>query len=346
MPVPSYTSPREPFLLTQRPRRNRRTPAIREFHAETHLSPHHFVYPLFIHEKAKPENINSMPGCQRHSLNSLIEEVKGAMSEGINAICLFPKVPARLKTSKAEESWNPEGLVPRAIRMLKSRFANLIVVTDVALDPYSSDGHDGVVSEDGRILNDVTVEILCKQALCQARAGADIIAPSDMMDGRVGAIRKVLDANGFEDVLVLSYTAKYASSFYGPFRDALDSAPSGSAVVPKDKKTYQMDPRNAREALRELALDEEEGADIVMVKPGLPYLDVVRRVRNATTLPVAVYQVSGEYASLHAAARNGWLNLEDAMMESLYSIRRAGADIIFSYFARDAARVLQRKCKF
>jgi len=346
MPVPTSMLPKKEFIVTQRPRRNRLSSAIRNFHTESWLSPQHFVYPLFIHEKQYPENIDSMPGCKRHSMDSLVEEVKGAISEGINAICLFPKVPDNLKTPLAEEAYNPSGLIPRAIRTLKNIFPNLVIVTDVALDPYNSDGHDGVVSADGRILNDVTVEILCKQALCQAQAGADIIAPSDMMDGRIGAIRKTLDTNGFEHVLLLSYTAKYASSFYGPFRDALDSAPSAdSTVVPKNKKTYQMDTRNAREALRELALDEAEGADIVMVKPGLPYLDVVHRVRNATTLPVAVYQVSGEYASLHAAARNGWLNLEEVMMESLYSIRRAGADIIFSYFARDASRVLRRQSR-
>jgi len=348
MPVPQTTLPTEPFILRKRPRRNRISPSIRAFHTETWLSPQHFVYPLFIHEKLKPENISSMPGCQRHSMSSLLEEVDGAVSEGINAVVLFPKVPDRLKTPMAEEAYNPEGLIPRAIRALKKRFPSLVVCTDVALDPYSSDGHDGVVSEKGVILNDVTVEILCKQALCQARAGADIIAPSDMMDGRIGALRKALDANGFEHVLLLSYTAKYASSFYGPFRDALESAPKSggeASVVPKHKKTYQMDTRNAREALRELQLDEEEGADIVMVKPGMPYLDVVRRVREATTLPVAVYQVSGEYASLQAAAGNGWLDLEEVMMESLYSIRRAGADIIFTYFAREAARVLRRKSK-
>jgi len=346
MPVPKSTSQIEQFILRKRPRRNRISPAIRAFHTETWLSPQHFVYPLFIHEKLKSEKIDSMPGCQRHSMSSLLEEVKGAVSEGINAVVLFPKVPDRLKTAMAEEAYNPEGLIPKAIRALKKRFPSLVVCTDVALDPYNSDGHDGVVSETGVILNDLTVEILCKQALCQARAGADIIAPSDMMDGRIGALRKALDANGFEHVLLLSYTVKYASSFYGPFRDALESAPNSggeASVVPKHKKTYQMDTKNSREALRELELDEAEGADIVMVKPGMPYLDVVRRVREATTLPVAVYQVSGEYASLQAAARNGWLNLEEVMMESLYSIRRAGADIIFTYFARDAARVLRRK---
>lgn len=347
MPVPA-TQRGHPLNLPQRPRRNRLNPAVRGFHSETWLAPQHFVYPLFVHEGSKPKAIKSMPGCMRHTIDSLVEEVGGAVSEGINAVVLFPKVPDNLKTPMAEESYNPNGLIPRAIRRLKKQFPNLLVCTDVALDPYSSDGHDGVVSTEGKIVNDLTVEILCKQAVCQARAGADIIAPSDMMDGRIGALRKALDANGFTDVLLLSYTAKYASSFYGPFRDALDSAPKsdgGVSVVPKHKKTYQMDPRNTREALRELALDEKEGADIVMVKPGGPYLDVVRRVRENTTLPVAVYQVSGEYASLHAAGRNGWLDLEDVMMESLIAIRRAGADIIFTYFARDAARLLGKTAK-
>jgi len=344
--MPQAAIRKESLVLKRRPRRNRLSSAIRAFHAETWLSPQHFVYPLFLHEKDYPEDVGSMPGCKRHTITSLIEEVAGAISEGINAIVLFPKVPDRLKTPMAEEAFNPDGLIPRAIRRLKKRFPDLVICTDVALDPYSSDGHDGVVSETGVILNDVTVEILCKQALCQARAGADIIAPSDMMDGRIGELRKALDSNGFEDVLLLSYSVKYASTFYGPFRDALESAPNTDgkvSVVPKDKLTYQMDPRNAREAIRELELDVAEGADIVMVKPGMPYLDVVRRVREHTTLPVAVYQVSGEYASIHAAAANGWLCFEEVMMESLYCIRRAGADIIFTYFARDAARVLLRK---
>lgn len=277
-----------------------------------------------------------MPGCARLSLEALLAEAEGALSEGVSAMVLFPAIADELKSSQGEEAYRADGLVPRAIRALKNRFPELIVVTDVALDPYSSDGHDGIV-QGGKILNDETVEVLCKQALCQAQAGADIIAPSDMMDGRVAAIRDTLDDAGFTDVSILSYTAKYASAFYGPFRDALDSAPKFG-----DKKTYQMDPANAREALRELALDESEGADMVMVKPAGPYLDVIHRVREYTTLPVAAYQVSGEYAMLKAASQNGWLEEKRVVLESLLGIRRAGADVILTYYARQAARWLRQ----
>ncbi|HQB42028.1 MAG TPA: porphobilinogen synthase, partial [Polyangiaceae bacterium] len=280
--------------------------------------------------------IASMPGCARLSLEALLAEAEGALSEGVSAMVLFPAIADELKSSQGEEAYRADGLVPRAIRALKNRFPELIVVTDVALDPYSSDGHDGIV-QGGKILNDETVEVLCKQALCQAQAGADIIAPSDMMDGRVAAIRDTLDDAGFTDVSILSYTAKYASAFYGPFRDALDSAPKFG-----DKKTYQMDPANAREALRELALDESEGADMVMVKPAGPYLDVIHRVREYTTLPVAAYQVSGEYAMLKAASQNGWLEEKRVVLESLLGIRRAGADVILTYYARQAARWLRQ----
>ena len=248
---------------------------------------------------------------------------------------LFPALPDEFKTSGGEESFNPDGLVPEAIRRLKRQYPDLTIITDVALDPYSSDGHDGIVSSDGRILNDETVEVLCKQAVCQANAGADIISPSDMMDGRVGAIREALDDAGHTDVSILAYTAKYASAFYGPFRDALDSAPRFG-----DKKTYQMDPANVREALREVDLDEAEGADMIMVKPAGPFLDVIRAVREHTVLPVAAYQVSGEYAMLKAAAQNGWLDERKSVLESLLGIRRAGADVILTYFARQAARWL------
>lgn len=322
-----------PDFLRSRPRRNRKSEAIRAFHRETHLGPEHFVYPLFLHEEGEaPVPIPSMPGCSRHTLTSLLEEVQAARAVGVNAVVLFPKVPDAQKTPGAEECFNPAGLIPRAIRALKERFADLCVITDVALDPYGSDGHDGLVAPDGRILNDETVAVLCKQALCQAEAGADVISPSDMMDGRVAAIRGALDAAGYAEVSILSYTAKYASAFYGPFRDALDSAPRGG-----DKKTYQMDPANAREALREVAHDEAEGADMVMVKPAGPYLDVIRRVREATSLPVAAYQVSGEYACLKAAAAQGWLNERQVALESLIAIRRAGADLILTYYARQAA---------
>jgi porphobilinogen synthase len=268
-------------------------------------------------------------------LDGLVREAAGAWAEGVRAVAVFPAVEERLKTSDAAEAWNPDGLIPQALRRLKRELPELTLVTDVALDPYSADGHDGLV-KDGVILNDETVAALCRQGLCQAEAGADIIAPSDMMDGRVGAIRDALDEAGHTEVAILSYTAKYASAFYGPFRDALESAPRFG-----DKKTYQMDPANAREALRELALDEAEGADLVMVKPAGAYLDVIRLLREHTTLPVAAYQVSGEFAMLKAAAANGWLDERKAVMESLLAIRRAGADVIWTYFARAAARWLR-----
>lgn len=321
--------------LIYRPRRNRKNETIRAFARETVLSADHLIYPVFIFDGQGSQPIESMPGCSRLGHDALLKEAEGALSEGIRSLVLFPAVDDVLKSSQAQESHNPQGLVPQAIRALKKRFPELLIVTDVALDPYSSDGHDGIV-KDGRILNDESVEVLSKQALCQAEAGADIIAPSDMMDGRIGAIREVLDDAGFSEVSLLSYTAKYASAFYGPFRDALDSAPKFG-----DKKTYQMDPANAREALRELYLDEAEGADMVMVKPAGPYLDVIRRVREQTTLPVAAYQVSGEYAMLKAASLNGWLEEKRVVLESLLGIRRAGADVILTYYARQAARWLK-----
>lgn len=320
--------------LIRRPRRNRKMEAIRAFHRETFLSPAHFIYPLFIHAGSGTQPIASMPGCSRLSLDAMMKEVEESRAEGVNAIVLFPAIEEKLKSSRGEESYNPEGLVPEAIRRLKKQWPDLVVTTDVALDPYSSDGHDGIVVN-GKILNDETVEVLCKQAVCQAQAGADIIAPSDMMDGRVLAIREALDEAGFPDASILAYTAKYASAYYGPFRDALDSAPKFG-----DKKTYQMDPANAREAMLELELDEAEGADMVMVKPAGPYLDVIRRVREATPLPVAAYQVSGEYAMIKAACQNGWLDEKRVVLESLLGIRRAGADVILTYFAKQAARYL------
>jgi porphobilinogen synthase len=321
--------------LIERPRRNRKSAAVRAWHRETRLSADHFVWPVFIHDKAIDEPIGSMPGCSRWSADGLDREVEAALEEGVRSVVLFPAEPESSKTSLGEQSWNPEGLVQRTLRRLKARWPELVLITDVALDPYSSDGHDGIV-KDGRILNDETVEVLVKQAVSQAAAGADVIAPSDMMDGRIGALREGLDHAGFTDVSLLSYTAKYASAFYGPFRDALDSAPKFG-----DKKTYQMDPANVREALREVALDEAEGADLVMVKPAGPYLDVIRMVREATALPVAAYQVSGEYAMLKAASQNGWLDEQKVALESLLSIRRAGADVIFTYYARQAARWLK-----
>ena len=318
-----------------RPRRNRGNAFIRDFHRETWLAPQHFVYPLFLHAGEGTQPIESMPGSVRHDLDSLRRECAEAYEEGIHSVVLFPAVEESLKNPTGDEAKNPEGLIPTAIRALKKDLPGLIVCTDVALDPYNSDGHDGIVSPDGRILNDETVEVLCEQARVQAEAGADIIAPSDMMDGRVGAIRHALDEQGFTGVSILSYTAKYASAFYGPFRDALDSAPKAG-----DKKTYQMDPANAREAIREIELDEAEGADILMVKPAGPYLDVIRLMREVTALPVAAYQVSGEYAMIKAASANGWLDERSVALESLTAIRRAGADVIFTYYARQVARWL------
>ncbi|MEM7676772.1 MAG: porphobilinogen synthase, partial [Myxococcota bacterium] len=275
-------------------------------------------------------------GCFRLDPENLLREAEAALEDGVRAIVLFPKVEEELKSKDGHESYNYDGLVQQSLRALKSRFPELLLITDVALDPYSSDGHDGVVAEDGRILNDQTVDILVKQAISQAEAGADVIAPSDMMDGRVEAIRDALEENNHSEVSILSYTAKYASAFYGPFRDALDSAPKSG-----DKKTYQMDPANWREAIREAELDEAEGADMLMVKPAGPYLDVIRTVREVTALPIAAYQVSGEYAMIKAGGQLGWIDEQRVALESLLAIRRAGASIILTYYARQAARWLR-----
>jgi porphobilinogen synthase len=320
------------MILPHRPRRNRKNPTIRAMVREHHVGPEHFILPLFIHAGEGDVPIGAMPGCSRLALAGLVREVEAARAVGVNAFALFPAVADALKRPDGRESFNPDGLVPRAIRLLKEKWPDVVVVTDVALDPYNSDGHDGIVAKDGRILNDETIAVLCRQAVCQARAGADIVAPSDMMDGRVGAIRLALDGEGFNEVSILAYTAKYASGFYGPFREALDSAPKSG-----DKKTYQMDPGNSREALREAALDAAEGADMLMVKPAGPYLDVIAALRAATTLPIAAYQVSGEYAMLKAASERGWLDEKRAVLESLLGIRRAGADVILTYYARQAA---------
>lgn len=322
--------------MISRPRRNRKSKAIRALCKEVSLSPSDFIYPLFIYEGFQDEEISAMPGCKRHSIAGLINEAREAQSLGINSVVLFPAIDDSLKSKFAEESYNYNGLVQRAVSTLKETFPDLVVVTDVALDPYSSDGHDGLLADDGRILNDETIEILQRQALSHAKAGADIVSPSDMMDGRVGAIRMALDSEGFSDTSILSYTAKYASAFYGPFRGALDSAPRGG-----DKKSYQMDPANTREALRELELDEAEGADMLMVKPAGAYLDIISLFKENTTLPVAAYQVSGEYLMLKAASQSGWLDEKAAVLESLLAIKRAGADIILSYYAKDVARWLQ-----
>ena len=323
--------------LIQRPRRNRRNEVLRGFTRETSLSADRFILPLFIHDLSTNQPIASMPGCERLSPEGLLKEAEGALTDGVKAVVLFPALPENQKSSLGEGAYDPKGLVPRSIQALKKRFPELVVITDVALDPYSSDGHDGIVSADGRILNDETVEVLCRQSLCHAEAGADIVSPSDMMDGRIGAIRERLDEEGFTEVSILAYSVKYASAFYGPFRDALDSAPKFG-----DKKTYQMDPANVREAEREVELDEAEGADMIMVKPAGPYLDVIARVRELTALPVAAYQVSGEYAMIKAAVERGWLDERKVVLESLLSIRRAGADAILTYFARYAARMLKQ----
>lgn len=322
-----------PMNLPIRPRRNRQSPAIRDLVRETELTPGHLIYPMFIQEGKDNTPISSMPGCTRWCLDGLVQEAGEVHVLGVPAVVLFPRIPDEWKSRDAKACHADDGLVPRAIRALKAAHPTLTVITDVALDPYNSDGHDGLVSEDGRILNDETVAVLCQQALCHARAGADIVAPSDMMDGRVAAIRSALDAAGFQAVSIMSYTAKYASAYYGPFRGALDSAPKAG-----DKKTYQMDPANAREALREAALDEAEGADILMVKPAGPYLDILAKIRNVTPLPIAAYQVSGEYLMIKSAAAAGWLDEAKIVHESLIGIRRAGADMILTYFAKQWAK--------
>ena len=327
--------------LPSRPRRNRATAAIRDAVRETRLHPGQLVYPLFLHADAGEVALESLPGQTRWSVDGLVGEVGRCLGLGIDKFILFPKVADELKSQTGDEAFNPDGLIPQTLRAVKAAHPGALLMTDVALDPYSSDGHDGVV-RDGAVVNDETVAVLCKQAVCQAEAGADVVAPSDMMDGRVGAIRAALDAAGHTGVGIMSYTAKYASAFYGPFRGALDSAPrSGSdREIPADKATYQMDPANVREALRELKLDEAEGADVVMVKPAGPYLDVIRALREQTTLPVAAYQVSGEYLMLKAAAQSGWLDERAVVMESLLGIRRAGADVILTYFAPQVSQWL------
>jgi porphobilinogen synthase len=319
-----------------RPRRNRRTESIRALVRETALVAGDLIQPLFVHEGAQDEPIASLPGLVRWSLEGLVREAGAVHAAGVPAVVLFPKIAEDLKTPDAAECFREDGLVPRAVRALKKAHPSLCVITDIALDPYNSDGHDGIVGRAAcgglEVLNDPTVEVLCRQALSHARAGADIVAPSDMMDGRVAAIRAALDAGGFTGTGILSYAAKYASAFYGPFRGALDSAPKEG-----DKKTYQMDPANAREAVREALLDEAEGADILMVKPAGPYLDVVSLVARSVGLPVAAYQVSGEYLMLRSAAASGWIDERAAVLESLLAVKRAGASMIVTYYASRAA---------
>jgi porphobilinogen synthase len=322
-----------------RPRRLRRDAFTRDLVREHRLSPADFIYPVFVLDGAnRREPVKSMPGVERLSLDLLLPVAEDCVTLGIPYMALFPVIDQSLKTPDGQEAMNPEGLVPRVVRALKKEFPGLGVMTDVALDPYTSHGQDGVLDEHNYILNDPTVKILVQQALTQAAAGVDMVAPSDMMDGRIGAIRQALEAAGQVHTRIMAYSAKYASAFYGPFRDAVGSAANlGKA----DKKVYQMDPGNSDEALREVALDIAEGADMVMVKPGMPYLDIVRRVKDEFHMPTFAYQVSGEYAMLKAAAQNGWLDHDAVMLESLMAFKRAGCDGILTYFARDAARLLR-----
>ncbi len=329
--------------LTYRPRRLRRSSALRSMVRENLVTPSDFIYPLFVHEGSEVQQISAMPGANRWSLDSLIGEVQRAWDLGIRCVVLFPKINDSLKTEDGAECFNENGLIPRAIRRLKKEIPDMTIMTDVALDPYSCDGHDGIVSSDGVVLNDETIENLCRQAVVQANSGADLIGPSDMMDGRVGAIRESLDEEGFEHVGIISYTAKYSSAYYGPFREALDSAPrlTGMKNIPENKNTYQMDPANSREAIIEAQLDEEEGADILMVKPGLAYLDIIYRLRQESELPIAAYNVSGEYSMIKAAANAGWIDEKEVVLETLLSFKRAGADLILTYHACDAANWLK-----
>ncbi len=323
-----------------RNRRLRQNAAIRALVQETQLSVNDFLVPLFVVEgQGVKEEILSMPGQYRMSLDQLQQEIKELHALHLKGVLLFAKADQKFKDNAGTEAFNENGLMQRAIKTVKQVCPEMLVFTDVALDPYSIYGHDGIVAA-GKVLNDPTVEALCKMSVSHARAGADFVAPSDMMDGRVIQIRQALDAAGYEDVGILSYAAKYASAHYGPFRDALDSAPVAGEEIPRDKKTYQMDPANRKEALKEALMDQEEGADILMVKPGLAYLDIVRDLKNEIVLPIAVYQVSGEYAMIKAAAEKGWVEYEPIVLEQLLSFKRAGADIIATYFAKEVASLL------
>ena len=338
-----YYLPQPQFVMSLylpvRPRRLRQSNAIRRLVAETHLLPGDLIYPLFVHDERESVEISSMPGVLRHSIDSLIRECEEALAVGILAVAVFPSIKPGLKNARGTHGLKDDNLLYRAVRRAKQALPELVVVTDVALDPYTSHGHDGVLAADGSVDNDETVAILRRLAVKEAQAGADIVAPSDMMDGRVAAIREALDEEGFQDTIILSYAAKYASAYYGPFREAVGSKIGKDSI---DKATYQMDPSNLREALREIALDAEEGADIVMVKPAGPYLDVIRAVKESTNLPVAAYQVSGEYAQVHAAAKLGWLDYQRTRDEALLAIKRAGADIILTYFAKEVAGGMPR----
>jgi porphobilinogen synthase len=330
--------PNQPLELTKRPRRLRRNPSLRSMATETHLTVDDLIYPMFVMEGENERvEIASMPGCYRYTLDLLLVEIADAYNLGIKAIALFPVVPEAKKDETGTESFNPEGLAQRTVRAIKAQTPDIIAITDVALDPFTTHGHDGVIDSEGNILNDETVDILVQMSVSQAQAGTDMVAPSDMMDGRVGAIRRGLDAAGFTHVGILAYSAKYASAYYGPFRDALDSAPKFG-----DKKTYQMNPANAREAITEVELDLAEGADIVMVKPALAYLDIIHLVKANCNVPVAAYNVSGEYAMIKAAAQLGWIDEKKIIMETLLSMKRAGADLILTYFAKEVALILHQ----
>jgi len=325
------------MYLQKRPRILRQSAAIRNMVAETTLTPNDFIAPLFIDEGKNVEfEIPSMPGYYRRSIDGTIKDVKELWSLGIKSILLFIKAPDELKDNTGKEAWNDNGLMQRSIKAIKDAVPEMLVMTDVALDPYSSYGHDGIVEND-EIVNDKTVDALVKMSLSHAKAGADFVAPSDMMDGRIGAIRKALEENNYTKNGIMAYSAKYASCFYGPFRDALDSAPGFG-----DKKTYQMDYANRIEAIKEALLDEEEGADIVMVKPAMAYLDIIREVKNRVGVPISAYHVSGEYAMIKAAAKMGWVNEDKAVLECLTSIKRAGADLIATYFAKDVVKLINR----
>lgn len=330
------------MIIYSRNRRLRTTPSMRALVQETYLTTNDFVMPIFVMEgENKEEAIPSMPGIMRRTMDLTVKECKDLFSLGVKAVNLYMKVSENLKDNRGTESWNKNGLMQNTIKAIKDAVPEMIIMPDVALDPYSIYGHDGIITN-GKIDNDATNDALVKMSVSHAEAGADIVAPSDMMDGRVGVIRAGLEENGFTDVGILSYAAKYASSFYGPFRSALDSAPVDNQEIPKDKKTYQMDFHNSREAIDEVLKDVAEGADIIMIKPGMPYLDIVAKVRDVIDLPIAVFNVSGEYAMLKAAAQNGWLDNDKAIIESLTCIKRAGADMIFTYAAKEAAILLNQ----
>jgi len=339
-------APSPEYDLPLRPRRLRRTENIRRMARETRLSTDHLIAPLFVMPGENDrEEVVSMPDTYRHTVDRLVDTAETLDDLGVPAVALFPAIPDEKKTPDAAHALEPDHLYPNAVRALKDAVPDLMVITDTALDPYNADGHDGLV-RDGEIRNDATIDVMRRMAVLHAEAGADVVAPSDMMDGRIGLIREALDDAGHTSVAILSYTAKYSSNFYGPFRDALDSAPTDEDAasekeIPETKDTYQMDPANAEEAVRELRLDLKEGADMVMVKPALPYLDVIHRVQAHSDVPVAAYNVSGEYAMIKAAAQNGWLDEQKCAMEALTGIRRAGADLILTYFAADAARWLR-----